>query len=319
MKRCISPLLFHLSIPSVGGAVCNLLSNSPALGVRRVEVQVGLSLLLSIMSPAYHKATQHTVFWLLIVLFGLGLQFAVLFGLQTAGMEKQLGAWMVVPAIFPCLSAMGFGWWWMARRNRQRVQGLQTKLESLGFMVSVKPQSETKASFWHSMEKVASYMSMNRGPEAVQWLALRGEEGSRMAAWEYLYTTGSGKSQQAHHFTALAWPGTHPELPPEMATWPSFQIARGGRWQRMAHRKQEIKLPGMELFQKKWGVYGNGDSVMRFLTPVCLAHLERSPKGECWFVGEGWVMCCFKSTLNAENFSHFWNHTQGLLRLHRGS
>lgn len=262
------------------------------------------------MKPAYRKANQHTFMWMVICFIGLGGQMGVMWLLYHLGWEKKMQAWILVPAAVPFILAIIFGRWRLARLNRQRVQGVSATLESLGFMVSVEPKPETKASFWQSMDQVMTYLDMSRGAEAVQWLGLRGEEGSRMAVWEYHYTTGSGRTLQVHHFTCLAWPAQHPDLPVGLGNSDGCNI-RSLQWlQRRNWRKQEITLPGLETFQKKWAVYGSVATATRVLTPEVLAVLARSPRYESWYVGTGWVCCSFRSTLNAQNLRRFWDHAQ---------
>ncbi|WP_146849085.1 hypothetical protein [Brevifollis gellanilyticus] len=266
------------------------------------------------MKAAYRQANQHTLMWLTVVLFGLAGQLPVMWLMYSLGWEKKLQAWVLVPAAVPLCLSIIFGRWRFARLNRQRLLGVSATLESLGFMASMEPKPETKTSFWQSMEKVMSYMEMDRGSEAVQWLALRGEEGSRMAAWEYLYTTGGGKTHQVHQFTGLAWPATHPDLPEGLGLLPGCHLRKTGRLQRRAWRKHEATVPGMEALHKIWALYGSVETATRVLTPEMLAVLERSPKFESWFIGDGWVCCRFRSDLDGKNLQLFWDHAHEVLK-----
>lgn len=268
------------------------------------------------MTHAYRKAKQHTLMWLVVCLAGIAGQLALMAWLHASGLEKKMQAWVFVPAVVPFIAAVSFGWWRLARLNRKRVAGVAAALESAGFLISTEPKPETKASFWQSMERVMAGLSMNRGAEAVQWLALHGEEGSRMAAWEYHYTTGSGKTTQVHDFTALVWPAGHPALPPDLASLAGCQILRLDWLQRRVWCRHAIVLPDPALaaLQKRWTLLGSAATATRVLTPAFVALLERSPKGECWHAGGGWVCCCFKSTLDAENMRRFRDHADAGLR-----
>ncbi|MES2598982.1 MAG: hypothetical protein V4662_26870 [Verrucomicrobiota bacterium] len=266
------------------------------------------------MKAAYRQANQHTLMWLTVVLFGMAGQFPVMWLMFSLGWEKKMQAWVLVPVAVPfCLSII-FGRRRFARLNRKRLLGVSATLDSLGFLVSLEPKPETKASFWQSMEKVMTYMEMDRGSEALQWLALRGEEGGRMAAWEYQYTTGGGRSHQVHQFTGLAWPATHPDLPEGLGQMNGVHLRKTGWLQRRAWRQQEVTVPGMEVFQKTWAIYGSAATATRVLTPEVLAALERSPKDESWFFGDGWVSCRFRSNLDGRNLKRFWDHAHEVLR-----
>jgi hypothetical protein len=135
-----------------------------------------------------------------------------------------------------------------------------------------------------------------------------------MAAWEYLYTTGSGKTHQVHQFTGLAWPATHPDLPEGLGRLPGCHLRKTGWLQRRAWRKQEVTVPGMEVFHKIWALYGSVATATRVLTPEVLAALESAPKYESWFFGDGWVCCRFRSDLDGQNLKRFCDHAHEVLR-----
>lgn len=266
------------------------------------------------MKAAYRRANQHTLMWLVIVFSGIAGQVFLMWIMHSLGWEEKLQAWILLPASIPFCLSLFFGWWRLRRLNRKRLQEVSTTLDSLGFLASLEPKPETKASFWQSMEKVMSYLEMDRGSEAVQWLALRGEEGCRTAAWEYQYTTGSGRTFQVHQFTALAWPATHPDLPEGLGQVPGCHLRKTGWLQRRAWRAQEVSVTGMEAFQKAWAIYGNADTARRVLTPEVVSALESAPNDESWFVGEGWVCCRFRSGLDGKNLKLFWDHAHEVLR-----
>jgi len=266
------------------------------------------------MKPAYRKASQHVLLWLGVAFMGIAGQFGVLYVIYATGQSNTFHIWSLVLSLLPLLATLAFVGWRVARLNRERIKGIEAGLEPLGFLVSPSPKPETKTSFWQSMEPMAAKLGMNRGAEALQWLSLRGEAGQRMAAWEYQYVTGSGKNTQIYSFTALAWPQGHPTLPPALAALPGAQIQRLPWLERRARRKEAIELPGLEDIQKDWAVFGNAATATRMLTPDWQSLLARSPKGECWHVGDGWVCVCVRAKLDASNFLRFMDHAEELLQ-----
>lgn len=188
-------------------------------------------------------------------------------------------------------------------------------LESQGFLVSLHPQPETKAGFYPSLAGVLASWGADQGPERIQWIALAEPAERRMAVMEYIYFTGSGKTLQEHAFTVLAWPSAHPEFPALLAQAPSVMLWRMPRWARgWLRRKEELRLPGLEAFQKEWEVRGDAATAQRVLTPAVRTVLEHSPRHECWHLGQGWACACHRSTLDATQLRRFLNHARRVLR-----
>lgn len=262
----------------------------------------------------YQRSSQHTGLWLLICGLGIAAQVLVLYVLHITGLEKKMQGWILVVAVVPFGIAVIFGLWLISKLDGKRKNALELDLRALGFEASLKPTSEMKNSFCQSMERLMRCMGMVRGPEQVQWLALRGEEGSRMAAWEYMFTTGSGKTTQVHDFTAVAWPSTHPETSAEIAQMPMCEFYHPFLLQRMGRRKEEIEVEGLP---KEWAAYGDAATAQRLMTPAVLAVMEDNQRGEAFFVGEGWVAMVYRGKFDGKNFRLFWwraNQWLGALR-----
>ena len=266
------------------------------------------------MTPAYQKVSRHVLMWVALGFAGIAAQLGVLYAIHELTQESIFKGRGLALSFLPLLGILILGVRRMVVFDRMRLKRLGENLKSSGFQVSVKPKPETKASFWQSLEALAAGFGMSRGAEAIQWLSLRGEEGERMAAWEYQFVTSSGKVAQIHEFTALAWPQGYPGLPQELVCQPSVQIRRLPWLERRVRRSQEIAMPGMETFGEEWSVYGDATTAARVLSPACLSLLGRSPKGECWHVGDGWVCVCFLGKLDAANFAIFFDHAEELRR-----
>lgn len=245
---------------------------------------------------------------------GIAVQFLLLYVLHVTGLDKKMQGWILVTGVLPFVIAVVFGLWLMSRLDGKRKNALELDLQALGFETSLKPTSEMKLSFCQSMDRLMRSTGMVRGPEQVQWLALRGEAGSRMAAWEYMFTTGSSKTTQVHDFTAVAWPSTHPEASVETAQMPMCEFYHPFLLQRMGCRKEEIEVEGLP---KEWAAYGNEVTAQRVMTPAVLAVMEGNQRGEAFFVGDGWVAMVYRGNFDGTNFRLFWgraNQWLGALR-----
>jgi hypothetical protein len=185
-------------------------------------------------------------------------------------------------------------------------------------MVSPKPSPETKGSFYPSMAGIFAAFGRNRGPDPIQWLALSEPEGSRMAILEYEYVVGSGKFSRENQLTLSAWPSSHPDFPAVLTSLPYIALMKYPWWSRgVLLGRDAIKVPGLEAFQKEWVLLGNADTACRLLTPEVIQFLNQSPKGEFWYLGQGWACAGYTFTLNAKNLQRFMEHTKRLLPLLR--
>lgn len=252
---------------------------------------------------SYRSARQHTGLWLLICGLGIAAELLLLVFFQRSGLTDRLNFWVLPIGCLPFIVAALFGWWLMAKFDRKRKSQLEQDLYGLGFEASLHPTSEMKQSFGQPLDRLMRYMGMVKGPEHIQWLALRGEAGNRMFAWEYMYVTGSGKTTNVHEFTALVWPAGHPETAAGVTEMPFCELSRPLWLQRNARRKEEVKVDGLPA---KWVAYGDADTARKVMTPALLAVMAESPRGEAWLMGGGWVACVYRGKLDGQNFRLFW-------------
>jgi len=59
---------------------------------------------------------------------------------------------------------------------------------------------------------------------------------------------------------------------------------------------------------------GNAGTAARFLTQEVQTELSRSPRGEAWCLGHGWVCAVFRDSLDAKNLSVFIERAHRILR-----
>lgn len=260
--------------------------------------------------PAYRLSSQHSWKWLAICGLGIASQLLTLFLLRKTGLEDRLQMWALAVSIIPFLAWFVIGLWMLERLKKKRLSSLSRELGALGFERSMRPASEEKQSFCQPLEALMQRMRMNRGPDAVQWLALNRQGEAPVAAWEYLYVIGSGKTANTHQFTALAWPAGHPSTPAELAALPPCEL-RFELWlERKYRRKSEIPVAGLP---EAWAAYGDGCTAARFLEAGAAAALAEGAKTEGWMIGAGWVACVVRGGLDGANFRLFYEHASRVL------
>ena len=263
----------------------------------------------------YRPANQHTLLWIFIGLCGVAGLLLTLFSLDALGLTDgfEIGSFLL--STIPFIAAIAFGVWLLGRFNRTRVSGISALLEPEGFLFSSQPTEKSKTTFYPSMSGILASWQMDRGSDPLQWIAMIEQAENRMAIFEYMYSTGSGKTYQEHALTVVAWPASHPMFPVMLTESPPIQLMKLPWWSRRVWNKEVfLKISGLESFQKEWMVIGHDDTARKVLTPTVIGMLGQSPRGTFWYMGQGWACAAARFTVDATNLRSLVDHSRNVLQ-----
>ncbi len=235
-------------------------------------------------SAAYKRATSGSWQFVLIVLGGLVLGFAIM--MFSIGTKKNgpvaFGLFLVC-----FLGALVTGWLVVRRIYRRRVSAITQRLVTEGFSLDPKPSSEAKAACFQPVAEALAWSGIHKGADFVLWIATpaASPEGPRM--FEHEYVVGSGRTSREITHTVIVWPGR--------ADWPGLVLARRSRTMRWVERRQglqDIEI-GSPEFDRLWRVSGSEALARKVLSPAVIDLLASSPVGETWAFSAGHVCCVF--------------------------
>lgn len=264
-------------------------------------------------STAYGKATRHSALWVMIILGGI-LVMSVLFAtFSRNGLADRLGGWMLLVGVLPIVVSVLFALLITGRLNRSRIAGLARPLELAGFSLTPSPTSEEKIRFGALLEVLMNALAFRYGAAGIQWYAVETKNTPPALLFEHEYVTGSGKTTQVHNHTVLAWPATHSHLCLRaLDASAAFGLGRFSWLVRRVYRDRELTDPAFADLRKHWTAFGSAETGKQFLTARVRGLLHRSPAGEQWYVGAGWLACCFRGTLDGENIESFLKHARAI-------
>lgn len=256
------------------------------------------------------------------LLAGMLMSVMYVFMLPVLGLElaEKIG---VVLVILPPLIAFIPCTLFCLRRSRRRHASLVTWLTAAGFQPSMKPTPEEKAALWSQIGHLAEPLDLRGGEAKIRWLARRENPRSPthpLWIFEFEYTSGGGRNAQAHYRTVIAWPASLPDpAKSRLGHQPGFLMIRQTAWQLRRLQKVQgasplVSLPTLADISKLWTLTGDADTAQTFLTPAVQAELRRSPNGETWSLGGGYVCSVARSILNGRNIVLFYDRAQGLLK-----
>ena len=234
--------------------------------------------------------------------------------LSRAGVADRLGGWMFGLVMLPVIVVVWLGWRLLARLKRRRIGRIAGRLGELGFKVSESPSLVEKTNFGAPIAHLFGVLELRSGVAGIEWFAEHTVGTTTLLMFEHEYVTGSGKTAQPYYHTVVAWPARYPELRDSElphANW--FVMARHPWWIRRKVRDREIKHQEFAEVARKWSLFGAADTATRFLTPQARDQLERSPSGEVWCVGQGWICASTRRTLDDGNVDRFLAHIRRVL------
>jgi hypothetical protein len=263
-------------------------------------------------SPAYKGGSQQVGLWMLFS-FGTVVAFLTVVMLSIHWrLEDVAGAWTLVPAAATLIGGIALGWIVTARRNRERIQRVTTRLEGDGFQTNAKPAEDERTQFAAPLVHLFPWLDLRHGATGIQWFAVERAGGMRL--FEHRYTTGSGRTLNEHFHTVIAWPAAHRELGQTgLATAPWLFMAQYHRFLRRDVRKRELTSPEFADVAVRWSLIGDAATAARFLQPAVRTQLQNSPKQETWCMGAGFVCCLYKGVFDVAQLEKFLAHARATL------
>jgi len=263
------------------------------------------------MKQAYRtRDGREAAIWFVIVFAGIALQVVTMWALYPH--EKTLGAWVLPIAAIPFLSVMILAFWVMAKRTKRRIQGIAAALKKEGVELVDNPSDSIRQLLVPHFEGLQDAFDLRYGAASIVWVAYN----PTLLIFEHQFFTGSGKHTQQHDHTVIAF-APHPELPPEQQL--GYQSAFWAKRLRLGHGRATERRRGSDFeigdaaFDKVWGLYGTRSTAEVVLTQAARQRLMQSPKGESWFVGNGWVAIGYDQNLNADNLMSMLAHARAVL------
>jgi hypothetical protein len=175
-------------------------------------------------------------------------------------------------AIVPVFIALAAGIWYLVwQAGKKRREALRQAAENLGFDFEPRPDKLTTAEFGR-----LHLFTQGHGRKADNLLRGRMEREEALV-FDYLYTTGSGKSQSTHRQTVAAL-----SLGPRAAL-PAFEL----RPENILHKigaalgYQDIDFPDYPGFSSHFLVRGKDESAVRELLDGTVIEAVENSKGIC--------------------------------------
>ena len=196
------------------------------------------------------------------------------------------------------------------RRKRRICQSLQ----AAGFVAETPPAQDRASTMFESVAFLAPHLDLRNGAEGLQWIALR-LPGQFFFEHEWVF--GIGRSRTILTRTVLVFPAETPGL---AGTWlgqgPWFATHRPkliGERRRIRRLADPIGT-GHPAFDRRWTSIGSEATASAFLTETVRQRLRRSPRGESWIIGHGFVCCAFQGSFDVPMLEQMWNHAQAVLQ-----
>jgi len=245
-----------------------------------------------------------------MILGAIGAQIALMALLNPY--RDQLQAWILPIAGVPFLLALFVAVWITRRRTRRRIKRIAEALRPEQVDFVDEPSDAIRQLVAPHMAGLQNAFNLRDGVTNIVWVAYN----SQMLLFEHEFTTGSGRNIQVHTHTVIAL-APHPELPQEQQlgyqAWFWARRLRFGQGRVLkAQWGAEFEIGDPE-FDKLWALYGSPETAQTVLTQPVRQLLLNSPKGETWFVGNGWVAIGYDGNLTDTNFLAMLKHARSVL------
>lgn len=255
------------------------------------------------MSEPYKGGTGSGCLWVFVVLLGVAGQILTIYLLYPY--QKQLQAWILAIAAAPMLLAIITAFVLDGKMRRKRFASIARALEPFGLDTVADPSDAIKAQVTPHLEGMQRVFDLRNGVAGIQWMAYN----PQMLMFEHQHVTGSGKHTVTHTYTIIAW-----AKPEQVTHWMVAIRPRLGET-RMSNRQfGEDVILGDDAFDNKWLVYGSPDTAQEFLSLEVRPTLMSSPKGERWYIDNGWIVVGYPAEFRAENLMKFFEHARSIAR-----
>jgi len=267
--------------------------------------------------PDYRRASAKSGLIFVVILASCLAQAGAFFLLSVSDWARRFPVVSVIvgSSVFPAVLVAGALWYRRAQQTRRA--GEVAALERAGFRTVERPTEEQRREFFAPLAHLGATLDLQGGASKLKWFAVEGGGGSpARRVFEHEYTTGGGRTTQLFPHTVVAWPEGHAELlrrSSNLARAPWFMMVRLTRMQRRFRKDAELKLPEFATLSEDWFFRGDPATAKQFLAPSLERFVRRSPVGEEWSVGAGWICCSFKGILDAEGIVSFLDHSRQTL------
>lgn len=243
-------------------------------------------------------------FWCAMVFLGIAGQILTIYLLHPY--EKQLQAWILLFAVIPLVVAIIVAVIVMGRMRRRRLDEIAIALKEYGLETMADPTANIRNLVVPHLEGMQRVYDLRNGVGGIQWMAYNSET----LVFEHQHTTGSGKHTVTHTYTIIAFANPDP-----VTNWLVAVRPRLGET-RMSNRQfgEDVVL-GDDEFDHKWLVYGSPDTAHSFLDAEVRPTLLSAPKGERWFVDNGWIVVGYPAEFRARNLMSFFEYARSIVRL----
>lgn len=257
------------------------------------------------MSTPYKGGNaRDALFWFFMVLLGIAGQIVTIYLLHPY--QKQLQAWILLYACLPLVVMMIIAAFISRRMRLGRLDEIATALQAYGLETVADPPESIRNYVVPHIEGMQRVFDLRNGVGGIQWMAYSPE----MLVFEHLHVTGSGKHTVAHNYTIIAR-----AVPGQVTNWMVAIRPRLGET-RMSNRQfgEDVVL-GDEPFDDKWLVYGSPETAHRFLDAEVRPLMLDAPKGERWYVDNGWIVVGYPSEFRAKNLVQFFEYARSIARV----
>ncbi|MCC7434469.1 MAG: hypothetical protein IT363_07275 [Methanoregulaceae archaeon] len=257
------------------------------------------------MSKPYKGgSTRESLFWFFMIVLGLAGQILTMYLLHPY--QDQLQAWILLFACLPFFIAVIIAIVVSGRIRKRRLKDIAAALVPFGLETVPDPPDSIRNYVVPHIEGMQRVFDLRNGVAGIQWMAYN----PQMLLFEHQHVTGSGKHTVTHTYTVIAW-----AKPDQVTNWMVAIRPRLGET-RMSNRQfGEDVILGDDEFDDKWLVYGSADTAHRFLSLEVRPTLMSSPKGERWYIDNGWVVVGYPAEFRAENLVKFFEHARTIARV----
>lgn len=266
-------------------------------------MQPGKSEAKKVSAPYKGGNARESLIWFFLILLGIVGQFLTIYLLHPY--QEQLQAWILPISALPFIVGLIIAVVVTRRMRLHRLDGIAIALKPLGLETVADPPEAIRNLVVPHIEGMQRVFDLRNGVAGIQWMAYN----PQMLLFEHQHVTGSGKHTVTHTYTIIAW--AKPEL---VTTWMVAIRPRLGET-RMSNRQfGDDVILGDDAFDDKWLVYGSPDTAHAFLGLEVRPTLMSSPKGERWYVDNGWVVVGYPAEFRAENLMKFFEHARSIAR-----
>lgn len=244
------------------------------------------------------------VFWFAMIFLGIAGQILTIYLLHPY--EKQLQAWILLLAVLPLLVMIIIAVVISGRMRLRRLDEIAITLKEYGLETVADPPESIRNYVVPHLEGMQRVYDLRNGVGGIQWMAYN----PHLLVFEHQHVTGSGKHSVTHTYTIIAF-----AMPDQVTNWLVAIRPRLGETRLSNRQFGEDVILGDDEFDDKWLVYGSPDTAHRFLDAEVRPTLLSAPKGERWYVDNGWIVVGYPAEFRAKNLVQFFEYARSVVRV----